>query len=51
MLVLGLAVLVTASTPCDSLKTLSTPQTTIAGAEVVPAGRPHRPSRFLGTAA
>jgi feruloyl esterase len=38
MLVLGLAVLVTASTPCDSLKTLSTPQTTIAGAEVVPAG-------------
>src|SRR5262245_57926621 len=38
MLTISLALLVSASTPCDSLKTLSTPQATILGADVVPAG-------------
>lgn len=38
MLAFSLAVLVTASTPCDGLKGLSTPQATIAGSDVVPAG-------------
>jgi Tannase and feruloyl esterase len=38
MLAFGLVLLVSASTPCDSLKTLSTPQATVFGAEVVPAG-------------
>ena len=38
MLAFGLILLVSASTPCDSLNTLSTPQATVVGADVVPAG-------------
>jgi feruloyl esterase len=38
MLAFSLALLVSASTTCDSLKTLSTPQATVVGADVVPAG-------------
>src|SRR5262245_54391718 len=38
MLAFSLALFVSASTPCDSLKTLSTPQATVFGADVVPAG-------------
>jgi feruloyl esterase len=38
MLAFGLVVLVGASTPCDNLKTLSTPQATVSGADIVPAG-------------
>jgi pimeloyl-ACP methyl ester carboxylesterase len=38
MLAFGLMLFVSASTPCDSLKTLSTPQATVVGADVVPAG-------------
>jgi len=38
MLTFGLVLLVGASTPCDSLRGLSTPQAAIIGAEVVPAG-------------
>ncbi len=38
MLSLILAALVIGNTPCDSLKTLSTPQAAVVGADVVPAG-------------
>ena len=38
MLAVGLVLLVSASTPCDNLKTLSTPQATVSAADVVPAG-------------
>jgi Tannase and feruloyl esterase len=38
MLAFGLMLFVSASTPCDSLKALSTPQATVVGADVVPAG-------------
>src|SRR5262252_6088319 len=38
MLAFSLILLVSASTPCDGLKTLSTPQATVLGADVVPAG-------------
>src|SRR5262245_4218129 len=38
MLAFSLVLLVSASTPCDSLTTLSTPQATVYGADVIPAG-------------